>query len=165
MRGGRWIGRRCRGREQHGDDIEVRGQGRERSKSASEKKPRQRVTFSASLMRSVGGWMWAPYRVLREVRVRRALYQGEDILPGWPAVSPDFFDKRGRRRLKRRAMLGRDGEYAELAKMQSRLPLNPTYRICGIIPEECSVFKSALSPLRCADHPRPVLHFQEPRRA
>ena len=47
-----------------------------------------------------------------------------------------------------RALLGEGGEYAELAGMQARLPLEPRLLIRGLVAQDCSVFRSALSPLR-----------------
>ena len=45
-------------------------------------------------------------------------------------------------------MVGEYGQCRELAHVTVPLPLDPTVMLTGIVPEECSVFKSALSPLR-----------------
>lgn len=45
-------------------------------------------------------------------------------------------------------MVGEYGQCSELAHVTVPLPLDPSVTLTGIIPEECSVFKSALSPLR-----------------
>ena len=45
-------------------------------------------------------------------------------------------------------MVGEYGQCSELAHVRVPLPLDPTVMLTGIVPEECSVFKSALSPLR-----------------
>ena len=45
-------------------------------------------------------------------------------------------------------MVGEYGQCSELAHVRVPLPLDPAVMLTGIIPEECSVFKSALSPLR-----------------
>ena len=47
-----------------------------------------------------------------------------------------------------RRMVGEYGQCSELAHVRVPLPLDPDVMLTGIIPEECSVFKSALSPLR-----------------
>ena len=47
-----------------------------------------------------------------------------------------------------RRMVGEYGQCSELAHVRVPLPLDPTVMLTGIVPEECSVFKSALSPLR-----------------
>ena len=47
-----------------------------------------------------------------------------------------------------RRMVGEYGQCSELAHVRVPLPLDPAVMLTGIIPEECSVFKSALSPLR-----------------
>lgn len=47
-----------------------------------------------------------------------------------------------------RRMVGDYGQCSELAHVTVPLPLDPAVMLTGIIPEECSVFKSALSPLR-----------------
>ena len=47
-----------------------------------------------------------------------------------------------------RRMVGECGQCSELAHVRVPLPLDPGVMLTGIIPEECSVFKSALSPLR-----------------
>ena len=47
-----------------------------------------------------------------------------------------------------RRMVGEYGQCSELAHVRVPLPLDPSVMLTGIIPEECSVFKSALSPLR-----------------
>jgi len=39
-------------------------------------------------------------------------------------------------------------ESEELQELRCPLPLDPSIHLAGIIPQECSVFKSALSPLR-----------------
>ena len=45
-------------------------------------------------------------------------------------------------------MVGEYGQCSELAHVRVPLPLDPTVTLTGIVSEECSVFKSALSPLR-----------------
>ncbi len=45
-------------------------------------------------------------------------------------------------------MVGEYGQCSELAHVRVPLPLDPAVMLTGLIPEECSVFKSALSPLR-----------------
>lgn len=45
-------------------------------------------------------------------------------------------------------MVGPGGPLAELMHLQVPLPLNPGTTLQGVLPEECIVFKSALSPLR-----------------
>ena len=47
-----------------------------------------------------------------------------------------------------RRMVGEYGQCGELAYLQCPMPLDPSVLLTGIIAEECSVFKSALSPLR-----------------
>lgn len=47
-----------------------------------------------------------------------------------------------------RRMVGEYGQCSELAHVRVPLPLDPAVMLTGIIPEECSVYKSALSPLR-----------------
>ncbi len=45
-------------------------------------------------------------------------------------------------------MVGEFGQCGELAHLRCPLPLDPAVQLTGLIAEECSVFKSALSPLR-----------------
>ena len=47
-----------------------------------------------------------------------------------------------------RRMVGQYGQCGELASLHCPLPLDPGVLLTGIIAEECSVFKSALLPLR-----------------
>lgn len=47
-----------------------------------------------------------------------------------------------------KAMLSPDGTCSGLAKLGMACPLDPSVRLAGIVPSECSVFKSALSPLK-----------------
>ena len=47
-----------------------------------------------------------------------------------------------------RRMVGEYGQCGELATLVCPLPLDPGVLLTGIIPDECSVYKSALSPLR-----------------
>lgn len=47
-----------------------------------------------------------------------------------------------------RAMLSPGGTCSELANLSVACPLDPSVRLAGIVPSECSVFKSALSPLK-----------------
>lgn len=37
---------------------------------------------------------------------------------------------------------------SDLQELRCPLPLDPSVHLAGVIPQECSVFKSALSPLR-----------------
>lgn len=48
------------------------------------------------------------------------------------------------------AMLDATGDFSELARFETPLPLphDPRVLVAGVVPAECSVFKSALSPLR-----------------
>ena len=39
-------------------------------------------------------------------------------------------------------------ESSDLQDLRCPLPLDPSVHLAGVIPQECSVFKSALSPLR-----------------
>ena len=39
-------------------------------------------------------------------------------------------------------------ESSDLQELRCPLPLDPSVHLAGVIPQECSVFKSALSPLR-----------------
>ena len=45
-------------------------------------------------------------------------------------------------------MVGEYGQCGELAYLKCPLPLDPGVLLTGILSEECSVFKSALAPLR-----------------
>ena len=45
-------------------------------------------------------------------------------------------------------MVGEYGQCGELSSLACPLPLDPSVMLAGIIPDECSVYKSALSPLR-----------------
>lgn len=45
-------------------------------------------------------------------------------------------------------MVGEYGQCGELAYLHCPLPLDPGILLTGILSEECSVFKSALAPLR-----------------
>lgn len=47
-----------------------------------------------------------------------------------------------------REMVGEAGQCGELMSLQVALPLDPTVHLNGIIPSACSVFKSAMAPLR-----------------
>ncbi len=47
-----------------------------------------------------------------------------------------------------RRMVGEYGQCGELAYLKCPLPLDPGVLLTGILSEECSVFKSALAPLR-----------------
>ena len=47
-----------------------------------------------------------------------------------------------------REMVGEAGQCGELMSLQVALPLDPTVLLNGIIPTSCSVYKSAMAPLR-----------------
>ncbi len=47
-----------------------------------------------------------------------------------------------------REMVSEAGQCAELMTLQVPLPLDPTVLLNGIIPSSCSVFKSAMAPIR-----------------
>ena len=47
-----------------------------------------------------------------------------------------------------REMVGRYGQCGELATLRVALPLDPSVLLDGILPQECGVFKSAMTPLR-----------------
>ena len=47
-------------------------------------------------------------------------------------------------------LLGPGGICSDLASMACPCPLDPTVQLLGLIPEDCSVFKSALTPLKLA---------------
>ena len=47
-----------------------------------------------------------------------------------------------------REMLEDYGQCGDLQELRCPLPLDPSVQLAGIIPQECSVFKSALAPLR-----------------
>ena len=47
-----------------------------------------------------------------------------------------------------REMIGRYGQCGELATLRVALPLDPSVLLDGILPQECGVFKSAMTPLR-----------------
>ena len=49
---------------------------------------------------------------------------------------------------KLREMLNDEGQCGDLQSLHCPLPLDPSVHLAGIIPQECSVFKSALAPLR-----------------
>ena len=49
---------------------------------------------------------------------------------------------------KLREMVSEAGQCGELMSLQVALPLDPTVQLNGIIPSACSVFKSAMAPLR-----------------
>lgn len=46
-----------------------------------------------------------------------------------------------------RLMVSHNGPCSELAHLNCPLPLDPGVHVAGIVPSECSVFKSALAPL------------------
>ena len=47
-----------------------------------------------------------------------------------------------------RDMVSEAGQCGELMSLQVPLPLDPTVLLNGIIPASCSVFKSAMAPIR-----------------
>ena len=47
-----------------------------------------------------------------------------------------------------REMVSEAGQCGELMSLQVALPLDPTVLLNGIIPASCSVFKSAMAPIR-----------------
>ncbi len=47
-----------------------------------------------------------------------------------------------------REMVGRYGQCGELATLRVALPLDPSVLLDGILPQECGVFKSAMTPIR-----------------
>ena len=47
-----------------------------------------------------------------------------------------------------REMVGRYGQCGELATLRVALPLDPSVLLDGILPQECGVFKSAMTPVR-----------------
>ena len=47
-----------------------------------------------------------------------------------------------------REMISEAGQCGELMTLQVPLPLDPTVLLNGIIPPSCSVFKSAMAPIR-----------------
>lgn len=49
---------------------------------------------------------------------------------------------------KLREMLNDEGQCGDLQRLLCPLPLDPSVQLAGILPHECSVFKSALAPLR-----------------
>lgn len=61
-----------------------------------------------------------------------------------------------------REMVGEAGQCGELMSLQVALPLDPTVLLNGLIPASCSVFKSAMAPIRltfrvAGHHCRPVV--------
>lgn len=46
-----------------------------------------------------------------------------------------------------REMLSENGSCGELATLRVPLPVEPSILLTGLLPQECSVFKSAMSPL------------------
>lgn len=65
-----------------------------------------------------------------------------------------------------REMVSEAGQCGELMSLQVALPLDPTVLLNGIIPASCSVFKSAMAPIRltfrvAGQHSRPAaMHMQ-----
>ncbi|KAK9813719.1 hypothetical protein WJX73_005251 [Symbiochloris irregularis] len=51
-----------------------------------------------------------------------------------------------------REMMSSTGPCSELGNLKCPLPLDPSVHVLGVMPQECSVFKSALAPLRITLH-------------
>ena len=79
-----------------------------------------------------GGQCWPVYRDAPWLTVADAIVQGTAA----------------KRAEQLRRMVGEYGQCSELAHVRVPLPLDPAVMLTGILSEECSVFKSALSPLR-----------------
>ena len=60
---------------------------------------------------------------------------------------------------KLREMLEDYGQCGDLQDLNCPLPLDPSIQLAGIVPQECSVFKSALAPLRLTFRTSGAPHF------
>lgn len=84
-------------------------------------------------------------------RVLDAIRRQRELVAVLSRIAADIKGMRAtadRRTDRLRGLIGPGGPFEELTTLRAPLPTDPAYQVVGVVVEECSVFKSAMVPLR-----------------